>query len=267
MATLSHDLPDGLALAYADEGRRAPLVLIHGWPLDRELWAPQVAAFAGTRRLVLPDLVGAGRSAPGGRASVEAHAADVVSLMDALGLPRAVVAGLSMGGYVALALARSAPERLAGLVLADTRAEADSPEQREGRARTARQAAEEGLGALAASLLPKLLSPAANEELRGLVRAMIERQPVAGVVAALGAMVARPDARSSLGAITAPTLVLVGARDAITPPEASEALAEAIPGARLVVVPGAGHLANIEEPGAFNAALRSFLADLDAQGG
>jgi pimeloyl-ACP methyl ester carboxylesterase len=253
----------GATLRYGDHGRRAPLLAVHGWPLDQALWAPQVAAFAGERRLLTPDLVGAGASSGGGRDTVEAHAADLAALQDALGLGPVVLMGLSMGGYVALAFARAYPERLAGLVLADTRAEPDSAEARAGRYALAARVTEEGVGILVEELVPKLLAPGAGGQRREAVAAMIRRQPVAGVTAALAAMAARPDARPGLSAIAVPALVLVGAEDVITPPEAARALAAGLPAAEAVVLPGAGHLANLDEPGAFNAALRAFLGRLD----
>jgi pimeloyl-ACP methyl ester carboxylesterase len=257
------DLAGG-RLAYTDQGARAPLLLVHGWPLDRSAWQPQADVFGAERRVVVPDLVGFGTSSGAGRRTMAAHAADLVALLDALAIPRAVVAGLSMGGYVALALALGHPERLAGLVLADTRAEADTPEQRAARQDLAELVAREGVGALAGRLLPRLLSTDARPDVRTTTTRIIEAQPAEGVVAGLGAMADRPDVTGQLPSLRAPTLVLVGAQDLITPPEAAETLARGIPGARLVVIPGAGHLANLEEPGAFNAALRGFLDEVDA---
>lgn len=252
-------LADGAVLAYGDAGARPPLVLVHGWPLDRGIWAPQLGAFSGERRVLAPDLVGAGGSEPSGRATIAAHADDLLAWLDRLGLDQVVLVGLSMGGYVALDFAHRHPARLAALVLADTRAEADTPDQREGRARMAELVAGEGVAALLPLLLPRLLSPTASTETRAALSAIILRQPPAGVIAGLNAMAERPDAGAWLGAIKVPTLVLVGAADALTPPEAAAALAQGIPGARRVVIPGAGHLANLEEPGAVNAALRAFL--------
>jgi pimeloyl-ACP methyl ester carboxylesterase len=252
-------LADGAVLAYGDAGARPPLVLVHGWPLDRGIWAPQLGAFAGERRVLAPDLVGAGDSSPVGRATIAAHADDLLAWLDRLEIHQAALVGLSMGGYVALDFAHRYPERLAALVLADTRAEADTSDQRDGRIRMAEQVAQAGVAALLPLLLPRLLSPTASADARASLSAIILRQPAAGVIAGLHAMAERPDASPWLSAIAVPTLVLVGAADAVTPPEAAAALAQGIPGARRVVIPGAGHLANLEEPGAVNAALRAFL--------
>jgi len=258
---------NGLTLGCTDAGCRAPLLLVHAWPLDSALWAPQVAAFADTRRVIAPDLAGFGRSGPEGRSTIDGHADDLVALLDALSVARAVVVGLSMGGYVALALAHRHPGRVAALVLAATRATADDPGTRESRTDLARRLAIEGLGPLRVELLPRLVATTAPEHVRAAAWAIMARQPVAGVTAALAAMADRADSRPWLAAIAVPTLVMVGSQDVITPPSAAEALAGAIRGARLVRVPGAGHLASLEEPGAFNAAVRAFLAEVDAASG
>jgi pimeloyl-ACP methyl ester carboxylesterase len=257
-------LPDGRTLSYGDVPARSPLLLVHGWPLDRSIWDAQLGAFGSERRIVAPDLAGFGDSRGKSHTSVEAHADDLAQLVERLGLDGFVLAGLSMGGYIALAYARRYPERLAGLVLADSRAEPDDEAARAGRAASIELVRSEGLGALAGRLVGRLLAEEASPSSRDGLSAMILRQDPEAVTAALTAMAERPDARPALGEIRVPTLVVVGALDVVTPPAAAEAMAGAIPGARLVVVPGAGHLSNFEEPGAFNAALRAFLAEVDA---
>lgn len=254
--------PTDTPLGLTDTGERAPLLLVHAWPLDRAMWAPQVSAFAGERRVLAPDLAGFGDAPGPGHATLDAHADDLAGLLDALGIARAVVVGLSMGGYIALALARRHPARLAALVLADTRAGADDAAARANRDDLAAVVATAGLGALSERLLPRLLAPGARPAVAAEVGAIIARQRPEGVVAALRAMAARPDAGPGLAEVRVPTLVLAGAEDALTPPSEARGLAAAIAGAGLVVIPGAGHLASLEEPGAFNAALRAFLADL-----
>jgi pimeloyl-ACP methyl ester carboxylesterase len=164
-----------------------------------------------------------------------------------------------MGGYIAFSFWRRHRDRVAGLVLADTRAGADSDAARAGRYQVINAVAENGTAAVADQLVPKLLSPDAPPELVAEVSAMVLRQPPEGVIAALRAMAARPDATPLLASIDVPCLVAVGERDAITPVAEAKAMVERLPDAELAVIPAAGHLAPLEEPGAFNAALRHFL--------
>ncbi|HEY1014611.1 MAG TPA: alpha/beta fold hydrolase [Herpetosiphonaceae bacterium] len=261
---------DGVTLAYDDSGSGPPVVLLHAFPLSKEMWRGQVEALRDAYRVIAPDLRGHGGSAlRGDSATMEQMADDVLALLDRLGLGRVALGGLSMGGYVALNLARRHPGRLAALVLADTRAGADSAEGREGRAATARKALEQGAPAIADQLLPKLLAPATQRDQPGLVsevRALIEATSPAAIAAASHGMAARADSTAALPAFGAPTLVLVGAEDALTPPSESEAMRAAIPGAQLEIIPGAGHLSNLEQPAAFNQALRGFLDGLPRAG-
>jgi pimeloyl-ACP methyl ester carboxylesterase len=182
--------------------------------------------------------------------------------VDRAGIRRFVLAGFSMGGYAALELARRAPERLAGLLLVDTRAEPDTDDARRGRAETAAKVRAAGPQVLVDSMLPKLLTPRAPPAMVEEVRAMMLRIPPEGAAQALLGMGERPDSRPSLGAIHVPTLVLVGAEDVITPPEASRAMQAAIPGAHLEVIPGAAHLAPVEQADAVNAAILSWARGL-----
>lgn len=247
-----------------DTGLRAPLLLIHGFPLDHQLWAPQVMAFGQERRVLAPDLIGFGGSTAHGRPRVEDHADDLARLLDGLGIRRAVVCGHSMGGYVALAMWRRHADRIAGLVLACTRADADDAAGREGRAALAARLSDAGMAPLVEAMPQRLLAPGASPALLEQAAAMIRRQPTTGSIAALGAMAARPDAGPELSTIDVPCLVITGAEDQLIDPEASRSMAARIPDARLQLVPGAGHLANLEEPGAFNAAMRAFLGRIDA---
>ncbi len=171
-----------------------------------------------------------------------------------------------MGGYISFALWRRHRERVAALILADTRAGADSEEGRQGREKNARLAEEQGPSAIADQMLPKLLSPNAPAALRDQVRAIIESNDRAGIAAALRAMAARPDSTPLLATIDVPTLVIVGAEDALTPPSEAEAMFNAIPGCRLAEIPGAGHLSNVEAPEAFNAEVTEFLTPRQAFG-
>src|SRR5262249_25811042 len=176
-----------------------------------------------------------------------------------LGFARFVLCGLSMGGYVALALARAHRDRLAGLILCDTRAEPDAPENVPGRLADAERALVEGVGFYVGEMMPKYLAPNAAPAVRAEVERMMKRTPRAGFAAALRGIATRPDARPWLGALGVPTLCIVGAEDAITPEAGMRAMAAAIPGAELVVVAG-GHVAPMESPEAVNDAIGTFLA-------
>ena len=251
---------NGIDIAYRDEGTGSPMLLIHAFPLHSAIWELQIAAFSPHHRVIAPDLRGLGASARGsGAASLDQHADDLAALLDHLGIENATVVGLSLGGYISFALWRRHRERVAALILADTRAGADSEEGKQGREKNAQLTEEHGPGAIADQMLPKLLSPNAPAALREQVRAIIESNDRAGIAAALRAMAARPDSTLLLATIDVPTLVIVGAEDALTPPSESEAMFNAIPGCRIAVLPGAGHLSNLEAHEAFNAQVAEFL--------
>jgi 3-oxoadipate enol-lactonase len=256
----------GIEIAYEDTGRGEPVVLLHGFPFDRSLWRGQAEALDEGFRVIAPDLRGFGDSSAGdGPATMEEMAADVAALLDELGVGRAVVGGLSMGGYIGLAFARLYPERVRALVLADTRAEADSDEARRTREETALRALAEGMTTIADAMMPKLLAPAtldARPEVVERVRDMILGTIPAGAAAALRGMALRRDQTDWLAEINAPTLIIVGSEDAITPPALSEAMRAKIVGARLEVIEGAGHVSNLERPGEFDRALADFLGAL-----
>jgi len=262
----------GRRVGYDDTGgSRVPLVLLHGFPLDRTIWSAQVRGLADVARVVAPDLRGFGESAgapgrPGvAGTTMDDYAADVAALLDALDLPRAVVGGVSMGGYVAMAFHRAFAGRLRGLVLVDTRAGPDSAEARAARDASAALARAEGVSAVAAQSIGKMLTPEnarPDAPMRRALSDLMGAQPVEGVVAALGAIRDRPDSGPSIARIAVPTLVVCGIEDALIPPTESEALRDAIPGARLALIPGAGHLPNFEQPEAFNRVVRTFLASI-----
>ena len=259
----------GLRLCYLDAGPAAAdnapvLLLLHGFPFSKAMWEPQVAAFAGTCRCLVPDLSGFGDSAPTeGVCRMEDFADDARALLDHAGVARAVVCGASMGGYVALALAAAAPARLRALVLAGSRAGADTPAAAEGRLASARTVLEDGTGAFAPGFLAKVLG-APHPDLRARVEALVLAAPPAAVAAAQRGMAERLDRQELLGRLRVPTLVVAGEDDALIPAEESRRMAAAIPGAALAMVPGAGHLVSLEQPEAFNRALARFLDGLDA---
>ena len=253
----------GVELALDDRGSGPALLFVHGYPLDGTLWRHQAGAFPGWRTLI-PDLRGLGRSdAPDVGYSMATYADDLASLLDAVGVDDVVLAGLSMGGYVAFEFVRRHRPRVRGLVLADTRAQADSAEGRKGREAAMATAREGGAPLIADQMLTRLLSPSAPEALRESVRAMMAAAPVPGILGALVAMRDRADSTELLPTLEGlPTMVVVGEEDAITPPADARAMAKAIPGARLVEIPGAGHLAPLEQPEGFNRELASFLERL-----
>jgi 3-oxoadipate enol-lactonase len=241
----------GGELAYEEVGSGRPLVLLHAFPFDRRMWN---GLLLPGRRLILPDLRGFGES-PLHPFVIADLADDVASLLDALGLPGAAVGGMSMGGYVALAFARRHRGRTESLLLADTKAGPDSPEARQGREEAIALVRSQGVAAYLDKQLPRLLSPSAPEAVRTRARAIGEQQRPEAVIAGLEALRDRPDRRPELPGFSFPTLIVVGGADGLTPPAEARTMAAAIPGARLVELPGAGHLANLEAPEAFAAAV------------
>jgi 3-oxoadipate enol-lactonase len=256
----------GSDLAYDVRGQGPALLLLHAFPLGMAMWDPQAAAFAGSHQAIRFDARGFGGSPPGdGLLTMERIADDAVALLDHLGVSRAVVCGLSMGGYAALALVRRHADRLKGLVLADTRAGADADAARAARASQAEKVRKEGSAAIADAVLPKLVGETTHTqrpELLVRLRQMIAANPPRGIADALAGLAARADSTPTLREIRVPTLVVCGAEDAITPLTESEALVRGIAGSRLEVVPAAGHLSSMENPEGFNAAVRKFLAEM-----
>src|SRR5690606_1918615 len=235
---------------------------IHGYPLDHSIWDYPMAHLEGWTRIA-PDLRGMGQSdAPDLGYSMATYADDLLALLNTLGVERAVLCGLSMGGYVAFEMLRRARDRVRGLVLMDTRSEADTPELRRGRDASAAQAREGGSAAIAAAMPPRLLAAgvAAEDPAPGdRARRTTEATPGAGILGAITALRDRPDSTPLLPALgDIPTLVVVGEEDQITPRQGAQQMADAIPGSRLAVVPGAGHLTPMERPEAATALLADF---------
>src|SRR5215218_6711949 len=256
----------GLDVGYDDVGRGTPVVFIHGFPHNRTLWAPQASALVDQARCIALDLRGFGETPAAAPYSVDQYADDAVALLDALGIDRAVVAGLSMGGYVAFALWRRHRSPVRGLVLADTRAGADSDETRAKRLALVDVARSRGAGAVADGQITGMLGKTTRDKRPALideVHRMLESASVEGIVGALEAMMARVDSTDTLATIDVPTLVVVGGEDVLTPPSEAEILHEAIRGSRLEVIQHAGHVSNMERPAAFNHVLTEFLASLD----
>lgn len=250
-------------IAYDDTGEGLPVVLIHGHPFNRTMWRPQVERFAGAGyRLITPDLRGYGESA-GEVSSWDGFARDVAELLDELGVSRAVVGGVSMGGQAAMEFCRLFPERVRGLLLSDTSPAAETAEGRRVRYEVAERLLREGMAGYADEVLARMLAPynvTAMPEVAAHVLGMMRATRPEGAAAAVRARAERPDYRETLAAVAVPALVVVGADDEFTPVDVVRAASELIPGAELVVIGGAGHLPNMEQPRAFNEALAAFLA-------
>ena len=258
----------GGPMSYSEhgEGPGDPVVLLHAFPLNSQMWMPQVEALASFRRLITPDYPGFGKSPrPPAQPDVRYYAEGVLELLDRLQLERVVLGGLSMGGYIAFACIRLFPERISALLLANTRPDPDSEETRETRRELALRIAEEGVEVLPKLQMQRLLAPNTlenKEEIVKYVRGMILDSSPDGVVAALGAMRERPDSTDLLGKISVPTLVAGGEDDAISTPEVMGEMASKIPDSRHHTFSGAGHLSNLETSEEFNATLHSFLEEI-----
>jgi len=244
-------------IGYDDRGTGPATVLLHPFPLTRTTWAGLADALAARRRVIAVDARGFGESPLTGPFAIADIADDVAALMDRLAIARATVVGMSMGGYAALAFAARHRERLSALVLADTRAAADSAETRAARA-AALAAVDAGPAAYLAASLPRLLAPNAPPALVAHLRARAETR-AASLRAGIEALRDRPDRTGELGAIACPTLVVCGTEDQVTPAAEMQQIAAAISGARFVPIAGAGHLSHVEAPGAFLHAVTSFL--------
>ena len=255
----------GIEMAYDVEGSGPPVLLLHGFPFNRSLWNEQVEALRDRYRVITPDLRGFGETSAQSEqpATMREMAEDVAALMDELGIQRFALGGLSMGGYVSLAFYRHFPLRVRVLILADTRPQVDTDEARENRERQARQAIQENsMQAIVDAMLPKLLAPATLSEQRDVterLRAMMMSTSPQGAAAALRGMAERPDQTLLLPRILAPTLIILGSLDQITPLTDAEVMHREIRGSRLEVIEGAGHVSNLERPAEFNRALRNFL--------
>lgn len=246
-------------LAVDVRGEGVPVLFVHGFPFDRTMWRHQIAALARCRR-VAPDLRGVGGStAPPDGHSLARYADDLIAVLDALGVGQAVVCGLSMGGYIAFELLRRHANRVKALALVDTKPEADSAEAKRGRDELVAVAQREGPGAVVERLLPNLLARDAQSEVVTQVREMAGRWSVPGLVGALRVLRDRPDSTDTLRQVRVPTLVLVGGEDRIAPPDTGRAMAALIPGAQFHLVPGAGHLAPLEQPLVTSRLLADFL--------
>jgi pimeloyl-ACP methyl ester carboxylesterase len=252
----------GGELAYDVRGSGPVLLLLHAFPFDRRMWSEELARLSDARRVIAVDLRGFGESPAWGEPTIDDLADDVDRLLDVLGIPMAALLGLSMGGYVALAFAARHRGRLSALILADTRAAADSDVARAARQATMRQVRQDGPAAFLDGVAERLLSRHASEDLRARVRGLCVDRAEA-ILAGTRALAGRSDRTSLLPAIDVPTLVVCGGEDTTSPAPEMRNLAQAIPGAEYVEIAGAGHLSNLESPGRFDDAVGRFLAAHD----
>ncbi len=252
-------------MSYKDQGTGLPVVLLHGFGNDHLLWRPQLAGLSRLHRVIATDLRGFGTAtATDGQAvTMDEYADDVVALLDTLGIERAVIGGISLGGYVAMALALRHPKRVQGLVLANTRAIGDTPAQQSARNALADNIAKLGPQAVVDAFGDKPLRPDCDSAVKEEIRAMYLRQPAKGLISGVLGMRDRPDRTPSLASIKVPTLVVTGTADIFIPPQESVPIHRAIAGSSYVNLEGAGHLSNIDSSTAFNAVVETFLAGLE----
>jgi 3-oxoadipate enol-lactonase len=244
------------------------VVLLHAFPIGANLWERQMGAIPEGWRLITPDLRGFGGSTEldsPSALSMADYAEDVVDLLEELGVARAVIGGCSMGGYAALALYQSNPEMFDGLILVNSRAGADSPESRANRRNMLALVDREGASGVARDMMPRLLGKTTKEtnpSIEANVRRLIKQQAPIAIRSAIHRMMHRRDSTLLLPQISVPTLVITGEEDEMIPVDESRRMAEAVKGATLVIIPGAGHLSPMEQPDAFNDAVNKFLTAL-----
>lgn len=257
---------DGIEIDYSDEGSGLPVVFIHAFPMNQTMWDEQVAALRNRCRAIRLDLRGfGGSSVPAGPYSMERMASDVRGLMAHLDIDRAVLVGLSMGGYISLAFYKLYPDAVHALVLADTRASADTEEGRERRFQSAEKVEREGAASIARDMETVAFAPSTREQRPDIIkraRAMIEGNSPQGIAEAQRGMAERPDSTYVLIGIDRPTLILVGSEDSLTPVSEAEALRGGIRHSQFKIIEGAGHMSNLEQPERFNAALAEFIDSL-----
>jgi len=260
---------DGATIFFTDQGpgpsTGPALVLTHGFPLDLRMWDAQANELSERWRVVCPDLRGFGQSKSESPFTIESLADDLHELLSAIKATPVVLGGLSMGGYVALAYAKKYSRDLRGLVLVDTRADADTPEGKANRDKMIALVCQSGNKPIADAMLPRLLAPdapRARPQVAKAVRSLMESCPPKTIEHALLAMRDRPDQTASLASISVPTLIIVGDTDAITPPAVAQAMHEKIPASQLAIIRGAGHMAPMEQPAQVNQALGHFMSSL-----
>jgi 3-oxoadipate enol-lactonase len=252
-------------LSYLEKGRGDALVLLHGFPLDRRMWDVQIAEISAHHRVIAPDLRGFGQSASEDPFTIDSLADDVHRLLVELNAIPSVLVGLSMGGYVALAYVRKYANDLRGLILIDTKAEGDNPQQKEGRQKMIELVRREGSKAVADQMLPRLVAedvPHNRPAIAKALRTMMENCPPKTIEHALMAMGDRPDQTPHLPTIAVPTLIVVGDADAITPPAVAESMQKQIRNSTLEIIKGSGHMSPMEQPEQVNRAIERLIRSI-----
>jgi pimeloyl-ACP methyl ester carboxylesterase len=264
-----HTQAHALSVHYQESGVGTPVILLHGHPFDLSMWTPQLSADFPNHRLIAPDLRNFGlTTSPVRVADFSTYAQDTLAFADALNIEKFIAVGLSMGGQIAMELAAIAPHRLLGLVLADTYAPLDNPEKKAARTAAANRIEAEGIKGHADDMLPKLLAAstiAKDPQLASDILAMMHRSPVTGAADALRVRSNHRDYLPVLSSIDIPTLIIVGSEDQFTPVSDAELIHTHTRNAKLIIIEGAGHMPNIEDPEAFNAALHHFVESLSHQ--
>lgn len=257
-----------MAMNYVERGTPGgtPVVFIHGFPFSLEMWEPQMRALPNNFRAIAYDIRGHGQSDIGdGQYSIEFFVDDLISLLDHLVVSKAIVCGLSMGGYIALRAYERHPDRFAGLVLCDTKSEADSNEGKIKRAESLEAVKVYGVGQFAEGFVKNVFAPqtlVSNSSVVESIRTIIKGNAAIGIGGTLLALASRTDTTAVLAKISVPTLILCGEHDILTPPGDSESMHRQIKGSEFHVIANAAHLSNIENPGAFNDTLISFLKSI-----
>ncbi|HLA68684.1 MAG TPA: alpha/beta fold hydrolase [Bacteroidota bacterium] len=261
---------NGISINYQERGlpQGLPIVFIHGFPFNNTMWAPQMMALPQEYRAISFDVRGHGESdVADGQYSIEFFADDLISLLDHLAIQRAVLCGLSMGGYIALRTIERHPDRIRALVLCDTRSEADANEGKVKRASQIKAVKSQGVKPFAESFVKAVFAPHTFVESPKTVAAIqsaIESTSPLSICGTLLALAARTDTTSVLAQITVPTLILVGEHDALTPPSAAQSMHSLIQGSQIHIVPHAAHMSNLENPSFFNEKLLAFLKNIAA---
>ncbi|MDQ3712246.1 MAG: alpha/beta hydrolase [Acidobacteriota bacterium] len=256
----------GIKMSYEDAGKGIPFVLIHGHPFDRSMWSEQTAVFGSKYRIIAPDLRGYGESEIlSDKTMLEEFARDITALLDKLKVENIILCGLSMGGQILFEFYRLFPQRVRALILADTFAQLDDAERKQARYDTAERLLNEGMHDYAEEVLPKMIAPKTIREqpkVAAHVLSMMRGTSPKGAAAALRGRAERPDYTALLAQINVPTLVVVGSEDEFTPVSDAEFMRQRIPASQLVVIEGAGHMPNLENPVEFNRVVGKFLKTL-----
>jgi 3-oxoadipate enol-lactonase len=251
---------DDTQLYYEVHGNGRPLLAVHGFPLSGKLWAEVTPDLARDHRLIVPDLRGLGQSRPTPDTSMGRYVEDLVAVLAEAKVDEPVILmGLSMGGYILMEFWRRYPEKVAALILANTRAQADTLAAAEGRYTTAEKVLAEGSHVVADSMVEKLFAASAPAELKEEWHGIMANSSPVGVAAALKAMAERPDSLDTLTTITVPTLIIAGREDTITPVSDAETMHRLVEGSTLAIIEEAGHMTPVESPGAFAMAVQQFL--------